>query len=68
LSGVDARFASVDRPATTANHVWLGGWSAGGGAGPFVALCDAEEGVRWSSPDGDGMDDGPERRPWLAEK
>ena len=45
LSSVDVRFASVDRPTTAANHVWLVGWSAGGGAWPFVAIDVAEEGV-----------------------
>ena len=67
-SGVDIRFVSVDRPATTANHVWNVEWYVGGDTGPFVALDDANEGVRWSSPAGGGSKDGPVRRPWLAER
>jgi hypothetical protein len=31
-------------------------------------MDDAEEGVRWSSPAGGGANDGPVRRPWLAER
>ena len=68
LSGVDVRFVSVDRPAMTVNHVWNREWSAGGGTGPFVALDDAKEGVRWSSPAGGEANNGPGRRPWLAER
>ena len=41
---------------------------AGGGAGTFVAMNADVWNVRWSSPDGGGVDDGPERRPWLAER
>ena len=73
-SGVDARFASVDRPATMANHVWIFGvvcwwWrGAGGGAGPFMALDNAKEGVCWLLPVYDRTDDDPVRRPWLAER
>ena len=38
------------------------------GAGPFAAIDNAEEGVRWSSLDGDGTDDGSARRPWRVER
>ena len=33
-----------------------------------MAIDVAEEDMRWSSPDGGRADDGPERRPWLAER
>jgi hypothetical protein len=38
------------------------------GAGPFAAMDNAEEGVRSSSLDGDGTDDGSARRPWRVER
>ena len=44
---------------------WRG---AVGCAGQFVALDNAEEGVCWSSSVGGGAEDGPMRRPWLAER
>ena len=58
----------MDWSATIANHVWLVGWSTGGGVGPFVALDNAEEGCVLVVPAGGGANDGPERRPWLAER
>ena len=39
-----------------------------GGAGPFMALDNAKEGVLWSSPIGGQADNDPVRRPWLAER
>jgi hypothetical protein len=33
-----------------------------------VAIENAVEGVRWSSPAGGGADDGPAKRPWRAER
>ena len=67
-SGGDASFASVDGPATMADHMWIVGRSTDGGAEPFVAMENAEEGVRWSLSAGGGTNDGPVRRPWLAER
>jgi hypothetical protein len=73
-SGGDARFA-IDGLAGDDGRscVDCGGvcwWWRGacGGDGPFVAMDNAVEGVRWSSPDGGGADDGPVKRPWLAER
>ena len=51
-------------------RIMMGLWgrSAGGGAEPFAAMDDAEEGVRWSSPNRGEADEGPARWPWLAER
>ena len=45
-----------------------GGGSAGDGTGPFVAKYNDKEGVRWSLPDGDGLDNRSTRRMWLTER
>ena len=56
-----------------ATRVWIVGGSDGGGTGPEAALDHSWQyimpsRVRWSSPYGDGAEDGPERRLWIAER
>jgi hypothetical protein len=70
VRGDGSPLASMDWPSTILNHMWIlgGGGLLVDGAGPFAAMDNAEEGVRSSSLDGDGADDGSARRPWRVER